>query len=80
MIDITPEEKERLKRFSGDKQTIMSLKKLFLNVCLEKPKTDNTQMLASQRLAVEYMRSAFNELTLLNDLDSKETEESNPAV
>ena len=65
LIELTKDEEGRLKRLASDKQTVAALKKLFLDCCIGKPATDNVQVLAGQRLAIEDIRFAFTQLESL---------------
>lgn len=56
-FEITNEEKNRLKQFSGDKNTIFALKKLFLNVCIKDPASNE---------AIKKILEAFHALNVIN--------------
>ena len=80
LLVLTPEEKAKLKRIVGDKQLMSGLEKILLSGLLGKPSTDNVQILAAQRLALEGIRQAFTELKALSSLDEEEDRTVNPAV
>lgn len=62
LLEITNDEKMRLKHLNDDKATIHALKKHFLNICSDAPDKEN---LAAERIALEYIKKAFYELSVL---------------
>mgnify|MGYP001616940481 CR=1 FL=1 len=68
MFDLTSEEKNRLKKFNGDKSIIFALKKLFLNVCVENPASNE---------AIAKVKKAFHDLSVISPEETKNSIEEN---
>lgn len=79
MFELTNEEKERLRHFSGDKITVSALKKLFFGICAGKP-AEKLDELAAERIAWEYIKKAFYELDIITPDKMRDGDENNPAV
>lgn len=57
LFELSNEEKDRLKKFSGDQNTIFALKKLFLNICVSEPASNE---------AIKKITKAFHDLNVIN--------------
>ena len=77
IFDLSTEEKERLRKFGGDRNTIFALKKLFMNVCFGKPASLEVRELAAERLAQTYIEKAFHELSVINPGNQAGKDEEN---
>ena len=64
-LELTEEEKERVKRLTGDKALLFALKKLFLSSFIQEPASNGVEHAAAQRIAIEYLRKAFQELNAI---------------
>lgn len=79
-FELTNEERQRLKNLNGDKATVFALKKLFLNVISNKPFSNETQELAAERIAIEWIKQTFYDLSVIKPERAEETEGINPAI
>ena len=79
-LELTQEEKNRLKNLNNDKGTIFALKKLFLNVCADKPLSTEMTTLAAERVALEYIMQAFHDLSVIRPEDNRVDNSANPAL
>lgn len=78
-LEITSEDKARLKNLNSDKMAVFALKKLFLNVCAEKPFSTHTNTLAAERIALECIKRAFEDLNNMRTDEAKMDAGDNPA-
>ena len=62
---LTNEERGHLQRLNQNKAALEALKKLFLNVMMELPLSTDVNTLASERIALEKIRRAFSDLSLI---------------
>ena len=67
-FNLTTEEKNRLKKFNGDKSIIFALKKLFLNICVENPASNE---------AIAKVKKAFHDLSVINTEETRDSKEEN---
>lgn len=67
-FDLTNEEKARLQKFSKDVGIIVPLKKLFLNVCIETPASNE---------AIAKVNKAFHDLSVLQPITLETKKEEN---
>ncbi len=65
IFPLNNEEKNCLQRLNQDKATILALRKLFLNVCTEKNEKEQIDILAAQRIALDYIDKTFYNLSLI---------------
>mgnify|MGYP001614088921 CR=1 FL=1 len=68
LFPITNEDRSRLKRLARDKASIFALKKLFLNICVEAPASNE---------AITKITKAFQQLDSIQPEVSKETNKDN---
>ena len=68
LFPITNEDRSRLKRLTADKASIFALKKLFLNICVETPPSNE---------AIAKITKAFRELDAIQPEIHKETNKEN---
>ena len=68
LFPITNEDRSRLKRLTGDKASIFALKKLFLNICVETPASNE---------AIAKITKAFQHLETIQPEIRKEPSKEN---
>lgn len=66
-FELTNEEKSRLQKFSKD-PLVFSLKKLFLNVCMENPASNE---------AITKIQKAFHDLSVIQSSTSEPKQDEN---
>lgn len=79
MIELSDNERGRLMNLSQDKLAVEGLKKMFLNSFL-KSESRGVQELAAAKLAIELLQQGFRELARLNNTESPQENNENPAV
>lgn len=67
-FELTNDEKNRLQKLRGDKGTIFALKKLFLNICVNEPPSNE---------AIKKVTRAFHELDVIIPGNQAGKEEEN---
>jgi len=77
MLDLTPEERIRLRNLNNDKMAIFALKKLFLNVVIKDIIAIDINIMAAQRATIEYIKDAFHELSILKGDEQPRTQNDN---
>ena len=65
MITLTTEDCIRLKRLQQDQATLIALKKLFMNQCINTHVNGDVQTLAAERVAIEVIKQAFYSLSMI---------------
>lgn len=80
LFPLLNEEKARLKLLAEDKAVVFALKKLFLNTCFDKVKSNMTHEIAAERLAQEFIKQAFYDLENISPREYTEQSGENPAV
>ncbi len=68
LFGLTNEDKNRLKVLNNDRITIFALKKLFLNVCVSNPPSNE---------AIKKVTEAFHSLSVIKPDDQTGTKEDN---
>ena len=77
MIQLTSEDKSKLKALNDNKNLVNALKKLFLNTFLGRPVSTEVPTLAAERLAIEFLRQAFYELSVIQPDEKRQKIEEN---
>jgi len=77
-LPLTQDEKSRLQRLNQQKEVVFALKKLFLNVICNKPLSTEVQELAAERIAVEWIKQTFYDLSVIKPEISVEEAKINP--
>ena len=65
ILPLTTEDSIRLKRLQQDQVTLTALKKLFINQCINTNINSDVQTLAAERVAVEIIKQAFYNLSMI---------------
>ena len=68
LFPVSNEDRSRLKRLTADKASIFALKKLFLNICVENPPSNE---------AITKITKAFQQLDAIQPEIKKETNKDN---
>ena len=76
IFDLSPDDKGQLKRLNDNKPVILALKKLFLNTAT-KSKSSDVQTLAAERIAIDIIQEAFNQLSNIQPDTRKSNQEEN---
>ena len=78
MLNLNPEETNRLRNLNNDKGTVEALKKLFLNTIIKlEPNGVNVELRAAERTALEYLKKAFQELNTIKNEERPRTQNDN---
>lgn len=77
LITLTQQERGRLERLNKDTETIEGLKKLFLNSFIKVTKENSTEILATERKAIELLQDAFKELARIRTDSVERVENEN---
>ena len=65
LFPLTNDERGRLQRLNQDQAAVFALKKLFLNVMADLPLSTEMQTLAAERIALERIKQAFHDLSVI---------------
>lgn len=76
-FEISNQERAVLKNLNADKGKVAALKKLFLNVCFERPLSADVQVLAAERIAIGKIIDAFHDLEVIKPEDKPAKPEEN---
>ena len=68
LLPLTNDEKSRLQRLNGDKTTVLALKKLFLNACVNNPPSNES---------IKKITDAFHDLSVIKPDDQAGMKEEN---
>ena len=77
-LTLTNDEESRLQRLNQQKEVVFALKKLFLNVCTGEPLSHDSNELAAERIALEFIKQAFYNLSVIKPEISREGDKLNP--
>ena len=77
ILNLTSEDKARLKSLSQQKDTLFSLKKLFINTLCERSVSNDITYLAAQKIAFQMLYDIFHDIEVMQpDIEAK-TEREN---
>ena len=65
LLPLLEEDKARLKRLNQSKDTLFSLKKLFINAACERPASNEVNYLAAQKIALTMLYDIFHDLEVI---------------
>lgn len=77
IFDLTKEDKNQLKRLNDNKPVISALQKLFLNAATKTKLPPDVNVLAAERIAINIIQDAFNQLKAIQLDNSKSSVEEN---
>ena len=77
ILPLTEEDKIRLKKLNQSKDTVYSLKKLFINTISERPSSYEVNFLAAQRIAFSMLYDIFHDLEVMQPDQTGEPPKNN---
>ena len=77
IFPLTDEDKIRLKKLNQSKDTVYSLKKLFINAISERPTSNEVNFLAAQRIAFSMLYDIFHDLEVMHPDQTEEQTKNN---
>ena len=78
MLELNQEDRIRLRNLNNDIVTVGALKKLFLNIVIKSEPGSDVEMRAAERTAVEFIKRAFHELSLIKPNEALGNQKENP--